>query len=923
MPARLTAAPPAKQSQTMAMVQDANPGLARYLRPQSAFQWWTLPYLSAITPQYIQTILIGAMSGNHVPAWQLFDLMIDTNPEIAACIGEYVDGILEKNLIIEPYHEEDEQPSKNAIRNQKIVAAALRNMRPDPANDENALEGTIRDILFGRFHGQSILEADWFDTFGTGEINTVTVPNIDTIAAPRATFWVHPVCYAYDVTGRIGLRLPPELIKQQSKAAKGFKPGAALDVGTGAAMPWSGFTGPSRPDAITDFPRNQFLISIFKAKTGSALSGSCLRPLAWWWCVSNFAGDWLLDLAQIFGIPFRKAKYQQGVGEAQKSEAREMLQNMGSRGWCLLDERVDVEFESAIESGAQSPQGYLVELAERQFRKVILRQTMTGSHGTTGKGGGQAFGQTEKDVKEQCLNAGAKFACSVLREQLARHVLLNNLNDDSELPFISLSDDDQGGLDEAQTIQALQSAGAGKAIPLNWINRRFNIPQPTDDEETLADAQPVAAPLANGQPGSAAVPAARTPTKPGDKEPAEAAQLEAAADEGGSWITANGQHIFIKDGQSEKDAIAEHFAGKDKTETPKAEEKPSQHRAVKKSGIKIATNEKGEVVGGPKEMIGDRQAAAGEYYHGTSPEAAEKILKEGIKPTDKTYGYKAAFVGQNKGLAQSYGAGASAASGSKEVAVIVVKHDGKDGLYSRKDSPNVGFNPNGIKPEQIDRVEYYRADGGKDEKPIRIVRPGKMEASTPPLLSGELEAAAKETLDPRPSTLDAPTAAYQEKALQQYSKAFAEDVQHVIERLAAILEIKDDALFKTKLERFLTDYPQLKKDVLADPAAARALQPIIATALANGLASKVQPAAPKLGEGGSPKSKVEARQPLQAGDVEGHDFHGNQYVQLADEHWAGTPKEMHAENKTASSPYIVTRPCGLNHGPAGSDNIAP
>lgn len=650
IPARLTAAPPiAKQNDSLAMVQDANPGLARYLRPQSAFQWWTLPYLAAITPQYIQTILIGAMSGNHVPAWQLFDLMIDTNPEIGACIGEYVDGILEKNLIIEPYHEEDEQPSQNAIRNQKIVAAALRNMRPDPANDENAIEGTIRDILFGRFHGQSVLESDWFDTFGTGAINTLTVPGIGDIAAPRATFWVHPVCYAYDVTGRIGLRLPPELIKQQSKAAKGFKPGAALDVGTGAAMPWSGFTGPSRPDAITNFPRNQFLISIFKSKTGSALSGSCLRSLAWWWCVSNFAGDWLLDLAQIFGIPFRKAKYQQGVGEPQKAEAREMLQNMGSRGWCLLDERVDVEFEKAIESGAQSPQGFLIELAERQFRKVILRQTMTGSHGTTGKGGGQAFGETEKDVKSQCLNAGAKFACSVLREQLARHVLLNNLNDDSELPFISLSDDDQGGLVEAQTIQALQTAGAGKAIPLNWINRRFNIPQPSDGEETLADAQPAAAPLAN-EPGSAAVPAASGKPKPGDKKPSEAAQLEA-----------------------------------------------------------------------------------------------------------------------------------------------------------------------------VEKAESGKAESG-----------------------------------------NAPTEAYQEKALQQYSKAFSEDVQHVLVRLAAILEIKDDAIFKSKLDQFLTDFPSLKKDVLTDPAAARALQPIIATALANGLASKTQ----------NPKSEV-----LQAGDVGGHEFHGNQYTE--------------------------------------------
>ena len=68
--------------------------------------------------------------------------------------------------------------------------------------------------------------------------------------------------------------------------------------------------------------------------------------------------------------------------------------------------------------------------------------------------------------------------------------------------------------------------------------------------------------------------------------------------------------------------------------------------------------------------------------------------------------------------------------------------------------------------------------------------------------------------------------------------AVGEDLGHVLERLGKILEIQDDAIFSHKLKVFLADFPQLQKDVLADPAAARALQPVIEQAFLEGLKSK-------------------------------------------------------------------------------------
>ncbi len=65
--------------------------LARILRPAATGRWM-MPNIGSITPQYIEGVLRGAMAGNHVEQWELFDLMLDTWPELAACQAELIEG---------------------------------------------------------------------------------------------------------------------------------------------------------------------------------------------------------------------------------------------------------------------------------------------------------------------------------------------------------------------------------------------------------------------------------------------------------------------------------------------------------------------------------------------------------------------------------------------------------------------------------------------------------------------------------------------------------------------------------------------------------------------------------------------------------------------------------------------------------------
>src|SRR6478735_5504960 len=77
-----------------------NFGMSRILRPQARYNW-LLPSLAAVTPQYIEMTLNGAMAGNHVQQHALFDLMLRTWPELPACSNELFEGVLRKKLVFE------------------------------------------------------------------------------------------------------------------------------------------------------------------------------------------------------------------------------------------------------------------------------------------------------------------------------------------------------------------------------------------------------------------------------------------------------------------------------------------------------------------------------------------------------------------------------------------------------------------------------------------------------------------------------------------------------------------------------------------------------------------------------------------------------------------------------------------------------
>ncbi len=263
------------------------------------------------------------------------------------------------------------------------------------------------------------------------------------IVAPRATFWAHPACYGWK-DGSFGLR-----------------PG--LEAGT-----------------IEDFPADKFLVAVCKSKSGTALGGALLRPLCWWWCAANFSADWLLNLAQVFGLPFRWANYDPNAPQQTIDAICNMLQNMGSAGWAAFPAGTTLELKAeGQKSGSETPQGDMMDRADKQADLLVLGQTLTTDTGGGGKGGGSlALGKVHEGVKGDIVKAASRFVCDMLAH-LAEMVLRLNYGDDAECPTISLTSGEEEDLQvKAEIVKTLKDAGAGKIIGLDWIGKTFGIPMP-------------------------------------------------------------------------------------------------------------------------------------------------------------------------------------------------------------------------------------------------------------------------------------------------------------------------------------------------------------------------------------------------------------------------------------------------------------
>lgn len=414
--------------------------LANIIRPQIRDRWTSL-ILRGLTPDRVEQILRGALTGDLVSQWELFDLMEDTWPRLKKNLNEVKEQVQTTKLHIVPYVRSGaDDPSPRATQKAALLQAAMLSTLPDVTRDENCWEEAIYDLCDAFGKGMCLQEVMWNRGLIEGKPAIV----------PRAFRWVHPRHYGFPWStiqdGEDRLMLSP----------------------SGDYGDW------------VEFPAHKFLIGRFKTKTGHLLGAALLRSLATFWIGATFSYDWALNLAQMFGIPIRWANYDSGDSKL-LDEICDMLENLGSAGWGAFPAGTTLQLHEAVQRAADNPQAFVMNLADVAADILILGQTLTTSAGDKGT---QALGTVHKSVRDERLDYVALWAAETMNYQFVPSLMLLNFGDNDEDPWLEpqtrVVKDAKSMAERDEILSKL-----GIAVPKKWFYERHEIPMPKPEEEVL------------------------------------------------------------------------------------------------------------------------------------------------------------------------------------------------------------------------------------------------------------------------------------------------------------------------------------------------------------------------------------------------------------------------------------------------------
>ena len=445
-PSLVNPLPPFGTNPPVGPITEVSGDMSERLVSSDPRELWYLSLPAKMLPKQVDQILRSALGGDVWQQWQLCSLMLDSWPMFRKCAHELRTAVAGVRFKVVPHVDDDgEQPTAEAQAKAALVKRAMRRFKPNPFNDEQGWNGSVYDLTDAVVNGLSMGELMWYR-------------NADLEWLPRATAWVHPRHFTFGNDGN-------------------------LCVFDGAYNRLN-FMLARQPGAVPD--PDKFLCAQFKSRSGSSLGAGLMRPLAWYWSAMVYNRDWMLKAAQKFGSPFVHAAYKAGSTAAEVSQIESFLARGIQNGYCAYPEGTTVQVVDMGGSGADNRQSRIVQEANEACQILLLGQTSTTSP-TPGKLGDD---QTHMDVKQEHVQAVARWVAVVLTEQFASAVCRLNYGEggDDECPTIEADFAQAEDPGEAATrVVAITSAG----VPLQQseLYKAIGFTAPTKGDVVFAGGQ--------------------------------------------------------------------------------------------------------------------------------------------------------------------------------------------------------------------------------------------------------------------------------------------------------------------------------------------------------------------------------------------------------------------------------------------------
>jgi phage gp29-like protein len=406
------------------------------------------PVERIIYPTTAESILSAAWGGDMRDTVNLSITMGDTWDRYADNMRTVENALCGAPFEFQPAITADGEVTDSAKEKAELVDFALKNLRPDPANQEFGRDGMLKHLARGSIVGHAVLELLWYAQPQEWNGGLAYLPRCIVNVGPR---W-----YGYP-------RIPGGLkFRDQSGA-------------------WM------------NFPKLRFLPHVVSATDAHPSQAGRFRTLVKYYMANVYGFKWLMEFTQRFGTPFRWATYAERNAQV-KTQLLNMLANLGSSGYGAFPEGTKLELLEA-KNGGDLPQELVKRITDQACDLVFRGETA--SNGAEGPQGLGNTGAVFSGIRREAMQGYCNDACVTL-QKFAEYVILLNYGDLSEMPRVVCE------IPEPIDAKLLAERDeilirTGMKMPRKWWHERHDVPQPAEDEDvveqSVAPVQPLTASL--------------------------------------------------------------------------------------------------------------------------------------------------------------------------------------------------------------------------------------------------------------------------------------------------------------------------------------------------------------------------------------------------------------------------------------------
>jgi len=243
-------------------------------------------------------------------------------------------------------------------------------------------------------------------------------------------------------------------------------------------------------------PQN-FFIHRQHALCGAPGTTGLLLTLSRPFVVTNYGLQDVLQICEVFGMPYRVAFYEPTATEQERTIMYQALANMATNGLAVLPKGSIFETREAGSGALGKLPLELIELADKWKALSILGQLSS-----IEEGGSFAKATALQMIRFDLLDADAEALEASVRQQLFSRMVRYNLGENVPVPKLVIPR--QEPVDLAAMVDTYgKAAGLGVRIGRGWAQEKLGIPEPDEDEEILTAPAP---PSPFGAVGGASLP---------------------------------------------------------------------------------------------------------------------------------------------------------------------------------------------------------------------------------------------------------------------------------------------------------------------------------------------------------------------------------------------------------------------------------